>query len=373
MPKVLYFVAEDWSFCSHRLPIARAARDTGWDVVVVARESEHGNVIRDEGFKYHPLALQRGGLNPFKDVFVIYKLVAILRQEKPDLIHAVAIKPVIYGSIAARVSGVKHGVYALIGLGFVFLSASWKARLLRPFIRYMLKLCDRKGSFVLVQNSDDASLMRENIGIAEEHIRIIRGSGVDTAQLPSMPESESRPVICALVARMLWDKGVGEFVDAIRMLKEQGKEVEGWLVGGMDADNPAAIAESQLKQWQDEGVIQYKGYQSDIRSVWQQAHIAALPSYREGLPKSLLEAASCGRPMIAADVPGCREIVIDGETGLLVQAHSAAALADGINRLIESPELREQYGKKARELVETSLAVTHVNESTLKLYQDILA
>jgi glycosyltransferase involved in cell wall biosynthesis len=342
-------------------------------VVVVARESEHANVIRNEGFKYYPLALERGGINPFKDASIIKKLIAILRREKPDLMHAVALKPVIYGAWAARVSGIQYGVFALAGMGFVFLSSSWKAKMLRPFIRYMLKLCDRKGSCVLVQNSDDAALMMEKVGIADKRIRIIRGSGVDISQLPILPEPEARPVICALVARMLWDKGVGEFVEAIRRLKQQGKDVEGWLIGSVDVDNPAGISATQLKQWQDEGIIRYLGHQPDILSVWQQAHIAVLPSYREGLPKSLLEAASCGRPMVASDVPGCREIVIDGETGILVEVQNALSLAAGITKLLESPELRKRYGKSARALVEASFTTSHVTESTLNLYQELLS
>ena len=373
MSKVLYSVSEDWYFCSHRLPVARAARDAGWDVVVVAREGDHANVIRNEGFIYYPLALERGGINPFKDASVINKLIAILRQEKPDLIHAVAMKPVIYGAFAARIAGIQHGIFALAGMGFVFLSSSWKAKMLQPFIRQMLKLCDRKGSCVLVQNSDDAALMREKVGVGEDCLRLIRGSGVDISQFPILPEPESRPVIYALVARMLWDKGVGEFVEAIRLLKEQGENVEGWLVGGMDVDNPAGISMDQLKQWQNEGVIQYKGHQSEIVSIWKQAHVAVLPSYREGLPKSLLEAASCGRPMVAADVPGCREVVIDGETGVLVESHNALSLASGMAKLIKNDELRQCYGKNARALVEASFTTSHVTEATLSLYQELLS
>jgi glycosyltransferase involved in cell wall biosynthesis len=370
MPKVLYFVSEDWYFCSHRLPVARAARNAGWEVIVVAREGEHGRAIRGEGFKYYPLALERGGINPFKDASVIRKLIAMLRREKPDLIHAVA---VIYGALAARVAGIEHGVFALAGMGFVFLSSSWKARILQPFIRLLLKMCDRKGSCVLVQNSDDAALMKEKVGIIDERIRVIRGSGVDISQLPPLPDLESRPVICALVARMLWDKGVGEFVEAIRQLRQQGQDVKGWLVGGIDIDNPAGIAASQLKRWQDEGVIKYLGHQSEILTVWKQAHIAVLPSYREGLPKSLLEAAACGRPMVASDVPGCREIVIDGETGVLVEVRNASSLASGISKLLERPDLRKRYGTNARTLVEESFAISHVTDSTLNLYQDILS
>jgi glycosyltransferase involved in cell wall biosynthesis len=373
MPKVLYFISEDWYFCSHRLPIARAVRDAGWDVVVVARENQHGDIIRNEGFKYYPLPLERGGINPLKDLSIIRRFISILNREQPDILHAVALKPVIYGAWAARKVGIKHGVYALAGMGFVFLSTTLKARVLRPFIRMMLKQCDSDGSCVLVQNDDDASLMKKSVGISENRISVVRGSGVDTSIMTTLPEPDGQPIICTLVARMLWDKGVGEFVEAIRQLREQGLDIEGWLVGGVDVDNPAGIPELKLREWEQEGVIKFLGHQTDIVSIWQQAHIAVLPSYREGLPKSLLEAASCGRPMVATDVPGCREIVIDGETGVLVEARNASSLAGGIAKLAESPELRKRYGINARQLVEESFAMSHVTKSTLNLYQELLS
>ncbi|HSS63985.1 MAG TPA: glycosyltransferase family 4 protein, partial [Gammaproteobacteria bacterium] len=303
-PKLLYLVTEDWYFCSHRLPIARAARDAGFEVLVATRVDRHADAIRSEGFQLFPLKLRRRGMHPWRELAALIEIVKLYRRVRPEIVHHVAMKPVIYGSIAARFSGVSTVVNALAGLGYVFASSSLRARLLRPFVRLALRgLISGRGRHAVVQNPDDRHLM-QGIGIPERQLSIIRGSGVDVTAFRPGPEPEGK-IVVTMVSRMLWDKGVGELVEAARRLECSGKDIRVQLVGPPDHENPAAIPEWTLREWEQEGIVQWLGQRDDIAELWTASHIAVLPSYREGLPKSLLEAAACGRPMVATDVAGC--------------------------------------------------------------------
>ncbi|MCH8998788.1 MAG: glycosyltransferase family 4 protein, partial [Proteobacteria bacterium] len=301
----------------------------------------------------------------------VAELIGIYRRERPDMVHQVAMKPVLYGSFAAMVAGVPAVINALAGMGYVFTSSAAKARLLRPLIKTGFHwLLDRANARLILQNPDDVAAMGAGT-VAPKRIALIRGSGVDTKAFAPEPEPGGTP-IAVMVSRMLWDKGVGELVEAARILKERKAPVEVVLVGPPDPENPASISEQQLRDWEASGEVAWWGERSDIAQIWAKSHIAVLPSHREGLPKSLLEAAACGRPMVATEVSGCREVVRPGETGLLVPPHDPKRLADALERLAAEPELRRRMGSAARELVERELSQEVVVEQTMALYRELL-
>ncbi|MCH8999348.1 MAG: glycosyltransferase family 4 protein [Proteobacteria bacterium] len=375
-PVLLYLVTEDWYFWSHRLPIARAARAAGWEVLVATRVAEHGERIRREGFRLVPIGLRRRSLAPWREVAAIAELARLYRRERPDLVHHVAMKPVLYGSLAAALAGVPAVVNALAGMGYVFTSSGVKARLLRPLIRTAFRwLLDRPNSRLILQNPDDIAAMTGATvakgTVAAERVALIRGSGVDIQIFRPREEPGGTPV-AVMVSRMLWDKGVGELVEAARLLRRREVPLRVVLVGPPDPDNPASIPERQLRDWDASGDIAWWGERSDIAEIWAQGQIAVLPSHREGLPKSLLEAAACGRPMVAADVSGCREIVKDGVTGLLVPPGDAGGLADALERLARDPDLRRRLGAAARDLVEREFSEEAVVAQTLALYRSLV-
>jgi len=370
-PVLLYLVTEDWYFWSHRLPIARAARAAGWDVVVATRVTGHGARIRREGFRLVPIGLRRRTLAPWREAAAIAELLRLHRRERPDLVHHVAMKPVLYGSLAAALAGVPAVVNALAGMGYVFTSSGVKARLLRPLIRTAFRwLLDRPNSRLILQNPGDVAAMTKGT-VTAERVALIRGSGVDTQIFRPREEPEGTPV-AVMVSRMLWDKGVGELVEAARLLRRREVPLRVVLVGPPDPENPASIPERQLRDWDAAGDVAWWGERSDIAEIWAKGQIAVLPSHREGLPKSLLEAAACGRPMVAADVSGCREIVKDGVTGLLVPPGDAGALADALERLARDPGLRRRLGAAARDLVERELSEEAVVAQTLALYRSLV-
>lgn len=368
---LLFLVSEDWYFCSHRLPIARAAKAAGAKVAVACRVRDHGDLIRKEGFDLFPIGLNRSGRNPLADLGTILALRKLYRQVRPDIVHQVALKPVLYGSIAAWLAGVPHVVNAMAGLGFVFISKGLFASLIRPVLATAFRvLLYRANSRLILQNGDDSALFQSRIGVRADRIAIIRGSGVDTNAFTPTPEPPGA-VIASCVSRMLWDKGIGELVEAARLLRQRGVDITIRLVGPTD-DNPAAIPAQTLADWSREGVVEIAGPSKDIAGIYADSHLAVLPSYREGLPKSLLEAAACGLPMIATDVPGCREVCRDGETGLLVPLQQAVPLADALERLAADPSLRRTLGAAARIAAETEFAEPVITGQTLALYESML-
>ena len=366
--KILYLVSEDWYFCSHRLPIARAARDAGAEVLVATRVRDHGHLIETEGFRVIPIELSRSGRNPFNDLATLIGLVRLYRRERPDITHHVALKPALYGSVAAWLTGTPIMVNAFAGMGFVFISEGLFARAVRPVVHAAFRfLLNRPASQVIVQNPDDFALFAETVGVAPSRITIIRGSGVDIEHYRPAREPDGAPVaVC--VSRMLWDKGIGELVEAARLLRDRGTTLRIRLVGPRD-DNPAAIPAETLAAWSREGIVEVAGASDDIAGEYARAHIAVLPSYREGLPKSLLEAAAAGLPIVATDVPGCREVCRHDETGLLVPLKSSEPLADALQTLAEDASLRARYGEAARALTETAFAEPVIVSQTMKLYE----
>jgi glycosyltransferase involved in cell wall biosynthesis len=371
--KVLFVVTHDAFFYSHRLPIAKALLSAGCQVAVATRVGAFGDKIKAEGLELYDLGFSRRGINPLSESLTIWEMVQLYRRYQPDVVHHVAMKPVIYGTIAARLAGVSAVVNALTGLGYVFSSRELLARILRMPLSWALRvLLDSPRHMVIVQNQDDYQFVLNRAGVAKDHVALIRGSGVDLTRYDMMPESFGAPNV-VLISRMLWSKGVGDFVAAARLVREQKPSVRCVLVGGSDEGNPQSISEDQLKAWNEEGVVEWSGPREDIPRVLAESHVAVLPSaYGEGIPKSLIEAAACGRPIVTTDSPGCREIVENEVNGLLVPVHDIAALADAILRLCADQELRLRMGRAGRERVKKSFSQDQVVGETLEVYRRLL-
>jgi glycosyltransferase involved in cell wall biosynthesis len=369
-PRLLYVVTEDWFFLSHRLPMARAAQAAGFEVHVATNVADGAAAIAREGFVLHPVHFRRGRVSPFGMLATIAALRRVHREIAPDLVHHVALQPTILGSLAALGLPVAR-LNAITGLGYAFTSDSARARVVRAVIGTLLRrLLNRDRSIALVQNPDDRELLA-GLGIASERIVLVPGSGVDVARLTPVPEPAG-PVTTAFVGRLLDDKGIRTLVAAHRMLRQKDLAVELLIAGTPDPANPASVSQAEAAAWGHEPGITWLGHVDDIATVWARAHIAVLPSRREGLPKSLLEAAACGRPMIATDVPGCREVAIANQTGLLVAPDDADALAAAIDTLARAPELRARFGRAARRLAEERFAADAIGRAVLQLYMGLL-
>lgn len=371
---ILYLVSEDWYFISHRLPLARAARAAGYRVVIASRFTEHRALLEAEGFAAVPLLLRRRGASLWQEALAILELRRLYRKTAPVIVHHVALKPVVFGSLAAvGVRGVLV-VNAIAGLGFLFSSAQLAARLLRPLVSALLRMVlGRGGSVVLVQNESDRSeLIRRSLA-APSQIRLIKGAGVDLSVFFPRPELAGPP-IAAFAGRLIMDKGVGAFVEAGRELRRRGVAARFVLVGEPDPDNPSAVPSATLEEWRREGVVECWGRQQDMPAVLASIHILCLPStYGEGVPKILLEAAACGRPVVTTDWPGCRDAVENGKTGLLVPPGDPDALADALNLLLTDTPMRQRLGSAARLLAEREFDVRSVVAATLAVYEELSA
>jgi len=371
-PRLLYVVTEDWAFLSHRLPMARAARDAGFEVHVATRVSKETDAaaIRSEGFVLHHVPFARGRLSPVSALRAVAAIRAIHRAIRPSISHHVGLQATVLASLASLDSGAVS-LNALTGLGFAFTSSSPKAVVLKPVLSRLLRLLlNRRNSQALVQNADDRAALLE-LGIDASRIGLIEGSGVSLSAFAPMPEPPG-PVTVGFVGRLLRDKGITTLVAAHRKLVERGCEVRLAIAGFPDPANPSSITDEQLDEWKRDPSIIVHGRIIDVARFWSQVHIAVLPSRREGLPKSLMEAAACGRPLIAADVPGCRSVVIPDRTGLLVPVDDSDALADAIEALVASAPLRARLGAGARELTEQrfgeELIATQICDLYGKLY-----
>ncbi len=371
--KILFLVTEDWYFCSHRLPLARGARDSGAEVLVACRVRGHGAAIRAEGFRLLPLSWRRSGQGLAGHWRSLREILDLYRRERPDLVHHVALKPVVFGGLAAALAAVPARVSAVAGLGHAFTQPGVKAGLMRFALRLLLRpLLNRRGSRVIVQNPDDGETLVRDVGLRRERLALIPGSGVDTHRFRPLPEPAG-PVAAAMVSRMLWSKGVGVAAEAARLLRQRGTSVTLVLAGEPDPDNAASVREATLREWHAQGLLQWRGRVEDIPALWSGCHIAVLPSsYGEGIPMSLLEAAACARPIVTTDAPGCRELVSDGETGLLVPERDPAALADAIQRLVEDAGLRHRLGAAARRRVEARYGEAAIVRQTLSLYRELV-
>ena len=373
-PTLLFLVTEDWYFVSHRLELARAAVAAGYRVVVACRVQAHGEELRAAGCMVRSLSWRRSGNSPLDHLRAWREVVRVYREERPDLVHHVALKPVVFGGFAARWTGIPCVVSAVAGLGFVFTSRSPRARLLRPALRRLLGMVLRGEKHrVIVQNQDDRDAVVLGGLVPAESVVVIRGAGVPTDIFHPAERPAGLPIV-VLVARLLWDKGVGEFVQAAAALKSRGIGAHFRLIGSPDPDNPAAIPQWQLEAWQATGVVECMGQRDDVPELLRKAAVFCLPTrYGEGVPRSLLEAAATGLALVATDAPGCREVVRHRETGLLVPPGDQRALEAALTELLEDAGLRARLGAAARALVEREFALPRVIAETLAVYRGLLA
>jgi glycosyltransferase involved in cell wall biosynthesis len=369
--KMLLMVGNDRGyFMSHRLPMAMAAAKAGYDthVAIPLLEGEIAPAI--SGLTFHSIPLRRSSMNVLRDIVTFFSLWVLYRRLQPNIVHHVTVKPVLYGGWAARLAGVPMVVNAITGLGSLFVADKWHKAMIRSVLINGMKWGSKRRNVNMVfQNEDDRDQFID-LGICtEESSVLIRGSGVDVEKFKPQAEDAGQ-IVVVLPSRMLWEKGVGDFVDVARQLLKEGVVARFVLVGQTDV-NPSSISESQLKEWQNEGIVEWWGRREDMPNVLHRAHVVCLPSkYREGVPKALIEAASAGRPIVTTNMPGCRDIVKDGENGILVTPGDLDMLADALRELLTCPEKREAMGRKGRERVLDFFSMDIVIQHTLRLYEN---
>ena len=368
--KVLLFSNTDWFLYNFRLQTAKGLRDAGYEVLLVSPDGDYVPRLEAMGFSWKQFDFSRRGMNPFEELNTILRFRKFLKQEQPDILNNYTVKCVIYGSIAAKFTGVPHVINTIPGLGYVF-TDQHIGRLIRPIVELLYRWA-LKNSTVIFINEDDQNLFLKKKLVPANQVNLIESCGVDTAKFSPADEFPGLPVVL-FSGRLLKDKGIGEFVAAARKINKEGKVARFVLVGNVDAGNPSGITRKQLKTWMDEGVVEYWGWQDDMVTIYQQAHIVVLPSYREGVPKSLLEAASCEKPLVATDEPGCRMIVQHEKTGLLVKRQNSQALAEAIQNLLDAPNLRRRYGKAGRQLVQARFSDEQVVQQTIALYEQVIS
>lgn len=368
---LLFIVNDAAFFMSHRLPLAIAAKESGFEVHVATPKTPASIKIKEAGFIFHPIALSRSGKNPFQELKSIAAFYHLMREVKPDLVHLVTIKPILYGGLVARVLKVPAVVAAVSGLGYIFTSPTLSAKFWRAGITRLYRFAlGHHRLRVIFQNPDDRQLFLQNNTCSPAQTVLIRGSGVDLQAYQVFPERVDQ-IVVVMIARLLKDKGVMEYIAAAKMLKAQGSQAQFLLVGDIDEGNPAFIDKALLAQWCAEDDVQVLGFRDDIPQLMEQANVVVLPSYREGLPKILIEAAACGRAVITTDVPGCRDAIEPNQTGLLVPVRDANALALAIQQLIEDHDYRQQLGRAGRALAEREFAIQRVIAAHLTIYNEL--
>lgn len=373
--RLVYLITEDWYFRQHFLNLAIAAREAGHEVHVLCRTGERGPdaaaAIQAAGLSHHEINFARTGLNPIRDFATRRRITAAYRDLKPDIVHHVALKPIIHGQAAARAAGVAGRVNFLPGFGHVFTSTSVKARLLRPLVSRALSMAlAGESQGVMAMNQDDRRDLATLARVDPGSITVLPGTGVDPDRFAPTPEPDGDPVV-TYVGRFLKDKGLRDLVAAGRLLHGRGVPLTIRLVGAPDPSNPASIGARELRTWTRESFIEIFPWTHDVASVWSGSHIAVLPSYREGFGMSLAEAAACGRAMIATDVQGCREVVLDRRSGLLIPPRDPVALAGAIETLAYEHDLRHRFAAAARQDALDRLSSDRVNQTVLDLYETV--
>ena len=374
--KFILFANTDWYLYNFRRSLAAALREGGHEVVLVSPPGPYGEKLKALGFRWIPAPMVRRSLNPLRELALLGWLWRLMRSEQPDVVHGFTIKCAVYGALAGRLVGAGR-ISAVAGMGFVFTNKALKARLLRPVVRGLMGVAlGGKRARLILQNPDDVLFFERARIMPREQIRLIPGSGVDCTRF-LVPVAErtpaKEPLRVVLAARLLWDKGLGEFVEAARLLKDEGRALQFLLAGAPDPGNPAAVAEQTILAWQAEGLVQWLGHVDDMPGLLISADMVVLPSYYgEGLPKTLIEAAACARPLITTDMPGCREVVTHEVDGLLVRARDARALARAIARLQDDPALARRLGQAAREKALAEFDERIVIARTLAVYDEVI-
>ena len=367
-PHRLLFIAPDAAFfVSHRLNLAAAAVKQGYRVAVACPPGPAVADIIGAGSEHIPFSVMRRSTNAFREMGTILAMGRAIRSFGPDLVHLITSKPILYGGAWCRLLGIPS-VSAVSGLGYLFVTSSVHARILRRLVKagYRLALNGPK-SYVIFQNKDDLALFRSSGIVIHDRVSLIPGSGTDLTVFQQTRLPPGRTVV-ALPARMIGDKGVREFIEAARILRSNGVDASFQLIGDPDPGNPTTLTEAELRSYVAEGLVEWQPHTADIAGALAKAHIVALPSYREGFPKTLIDAAAAGRASVTTDVPGCRDAIIEGKTGLLCRARDGVDLAKVLRPLIEDRELQQRMGAAARQHAETSFDIDSVTVDHLKLY-----
>ena len=373
-PKRLLFLLNDAPFfVTHRLAVAIAARAVGFEVhVAVPFEARAAATIRAAGILLHDVPLRRGARAPAGELRLIAAYWRLIGTLQPDVVHAVTMKPVLYGGLVARLRGVTAVVHAVTGLGYLFVSAGPLAWLQRKLVLALYRLSlGHPNARAIFQNPDDRDLFLRRRVVRPDSTVMIRGCGVDTREFPYTPEPPGPPLVL-FPARIIGDKGVREFVSAARILKDFGVKATFRLLGRTDPDNPTNVAESEVRAWEAEGVVEWRGFSTEMPIELALSHVVCMPSYREGLPRVLIEAAAVGRPIVTTDVPGCREVVRDGDNGVLVPVRDPVALAKALRRLLDDKRLRAAMGARGRARVMAEFSVESFVADSLAVYGAVL-
>lgn len=373
--KILLFANTEWYLYNFRRTLALALQDAGHDVLLLSPPGPYGERLQALGLRWMPVPMARRSLNPFREMALLLWLSQMMRREQVDLVHGFTIKGAVYGSLAARLAGVPARISGIDGLGYVFASNDLKAQLLRPLVRAMLRLAlDGKSARLILLNRDDVILFQRARLMDSALVRMIPGAGVDCKRFALRGQRVTgQPLRVLMAARLLWDKGLGEYVASARLLKAQGRQIQFLLAGTPDPGNPKSVPEETVRGWVDEGLIDWLGHVSDMPALLATVHAVALPSYREGLPTTLTEAAACSLPLIATDVPGCREVVTHEVDGLLVPVRNAQALAQAIARLDDDPVLAGRLGVAARAKALAQFEEQIVIKSTMAVYAELIS
>jgi glycosyltransferase involved in cell wall biosynthesis len=371
--KVIFFANTDWYLYNFRLGFAKYLRDRDFEVVMVSPPGGFGQLLEAEGFRWIPVDMQRRSINPLRELGVLGRIAGIYAAEQPDVVHHFTIKCVVYGSIAAIRHGIRNRVNAIAGMGYVFSSQDLGARLLRPLVRSLMRIVTGgRRARLIVQNRDDLSAFQAAGVTPSKNMRLIRSSGVNTHLFKPVGARNHGVTRVLLAARLLWDKGIAEYIAAARALKDAGVAVEMLLAGNPDSGNPASVHADDVARWHAEGLVTHLGHVINMPDLLSKVDIAVLPSHREGVPRSLTEAAAAGLPIIATDVPGCREVVEHGSNGLLVPVRQVQPLVEAIQYLHERPDERFRLGAAGRQKAVSEFDESIVFSQTLAVYAELL-
>ncbi len=373
MTKLHFVVNEDWAFISHFFERAVAAQSAGYNVGISAHCGEKRVVLESSGFVIYPHNISRSGTNPLVEIRNLLAMVKVFRASKPDIIHLIALKPIVIGAIAARIYGKAQVVCAPIGMGYLFSSNDRKARLLQPIVRFVLRrLLNFKNTQVIIENEEDCESLVSGNFVKTSNIQVIKGAGVDLSLYKAIPENLDAQVV-TMFSRVLRDKGVLDYVEAAKIVHREFPNAEFQLVGDCDLGNPTSFSESEVRSWESAGPIKWLGYRTDVPELLAASNIVCLPSYREGLPKTLIEACAAQRAIVATDVTGCREVVTHGLNGFLVPVRNPEKLADAISQLLGDQVQRTEFAKNGRARAENEFASPIVIERTLAVYKKVLS
>ena len=367
MKKVIYFVSEDWVFLNHRIELAKKIQKKGYRIILVTNITHYKNLIEKEKIKVIPIKIERGSLNIRKSIRTIYKLSKIYKKVNPDIVHNFGLRQIVHGNISAQLVGIKKTFNSIIGLGSTFISGNF---FLKFFITNLLRsVLFFKSSQILVQNNDDYIFFKKKIWIRKKNLHFNTTSGINLKKYTASKEPKGK-IIFLFASRILKDKGILELIKASKELNKITKNFELFIAGNVDSQNPSSVSHEEIKSWEALDYLKYMGHVNNINDLYKKIHVAILPSYREGLPKGLLEAAACGKPIITTDVAGCRDVVINGKNGILVNPKNSDELFLAMKKMVQNKKIRLSMGKEGRKFVKKNFLLENTVKNLNHLYKN---